>query len=238
MVQPILILMAMEAEAAPVAGALGLGPHENLHPRLPARVRVGDTSGSRVILVTHGLDERFGVDAIGTQPAAVTAWVAATHYKPRLIVNAGTAGGFSRHGGAIGDVYLSHGPVVYHHRRIPLGSFEPYGIGSYPSMDAGPLAKALNLKIGRLSTGDALDISDADARAIEASGASIKDMEGAAIAWVAALVGAPFLAVKSITDLVDGAHPTADQFIENLDHAVSRLAEVLPRLIHLLARSD
>src|SRR5262249_37906019 len=106
MVQPILILMPMEAEAAPVAQALGLGLPQPLHPQLSSQVRAGDISGSRTILVTHGRDERFGVDAIGTQPAAVTAWAAATHYKPRLIINAGTAGGFARHGAAIGDVYL------------------------------------------------------------------------------------------------------------------------------------
>jgi nucleoside phosphorylase len=233
--QPILILMAMEAEAAPVGEALKLGPPQALNPQLPSRVRIGDVSGSATILVTHGRDDHFGVDAIGTQPAAVTAWAAATHYRPRLIINAGTAGGFARHGAAVGDVYLSDGPVVYHHRRIPLGAFEPYGIGSYPSMEAGPLARALNLKLGRLTTGDSLDLSDADARAIESSGASIKDMEGAAIAWVASVLSVPFLAVKSITDLVDAPHRTADQFMQNLDHAVSRLAGVMPQLIPLLA---
>src|SRR5262245_1310562 len=183
MVQPILIVMAMEAEAAPIAEALGLSPPQRLHPQLPARVRVGDAAGSTVVLVTHGVDERFGVDAIGTQPAAVTAWAAATHFGARLIVNAGTAGGFARHGAAIGDVYLGQGPVVYHDRRIPLGAFGPYGVGSYPSMDASPIARSLNLKLARLTTGDSLDMCEADARAIDASGASIKDMEGAAVAY-------------------------------------------------------
>src|SRR5262245_14038334 len=116
MVQPILILMAMEAEAAPVAQTLALGKPERFHPQLQARVRAGNCAGATVLLVTHGQDDRFGVDAIGTQPAAVTAWAAASHYKPRLIINAGTAGGFARHGAAIGEVFLSQGPVVYHHR--------------------------------------------------------------------------------------------------------------------------
>jgi nucleoside phosphorylase len=230
--KPILIMMAMEAEAAPVAAALKLGPPEPLHPRLPARMRASASPG--LALVTHGQDPRFEVDAIGTQPAALTTWVAATRLSPRLIVNAGTAGGFARHGAAIGDVYLSHGPVVYHDRRIPLGDFEPYGIGSYPSIDAAPLARKLDLKLGRLTSGDSLDLCDADARAIDAGGGSVKDMEAAAVAWVADLLRIPFVGVKSITDLVDAEHPTPQQFVQNLDRAVSKLAEVMPRLIAAL----
>ena len=53
------------------------------------------------------LDQRFNVDAIGTQPAALTTWVAATRSQPRLIINAGTAGGFAQHGAAIGDIGVS-----------------------------------------------------------------------------------------------------------------------------------
>jgi nucleoside phosphorylase len=71
---------------------------------------------------------------------------------------------------------------------------------------------------------------------IARSGAHVKDMEAAAIAWVASLLDIPFLGVKSITDLVDGAHPTADQFTQNLCHAVGRLAGVMPRLLDALSR--
>ena len=42
------------------------------------------------------------------------------------------------------------------------------------------------------------------ARGAQESGAAVKEMEAAAVAYVAALFGTPLLAVKAITDIVDG----------------------------------
>src|SRR5262249_54866759 len=123
MPQRLLIVMAMHAEAEPVAAALGLGPPEPIHPALPARRFRGTFAGADIDLVGNGVDPRFGVDAIGTVPAALTTWTASLAFSPTMILNAGTAGGFARHGGEIGDIYLSHGPLVFHDRRIPLGAF-------------------------------------------------------------------------------------------------------------------
>lgn len=39
----------------------------------------------------------------------------------------------------------------------------------------------------------------------QAHGATIKEMEAAAIAWSANLFGTPMFCVKAITDIVDGA---------------------------------
>ena len=226
----------MAAEAQPIITTLGLSPAGNLHPILPSCTFEGRHGGAELVLVTHGRDARFNVDAIGTQPAAVTAFAAAPRFNPRLLINAGTAGGFARHGARIGDIYLSDGPVNYHHRRIPLGEFDPYGRGSYPSMNSASLAAKLGLKLARLITGDSLDLCDADAKVIESSGGAVKDMEAAAVAYVADLFQIPFLGVKSITDLVDAEHPTAAQFTKNLDQAVANLARALPALVDELDR--
>jgi Phosphorylase superfamily len=40
-------------------------------------------------------------------------------FKPDLLISAGTAGGFTAQGGAIGDVYISKA-VMHHDRRIPI----------------------------------------------------------------------------------------------------------------------
>jgi 5'-methylthioadenosine nucleosidase len=231
----VVIQMAMEAEAAPVVRALGLINPEPLAPPLAAQVWAGEHAGLQVRLVTHGRDPRFGVDAIGTQPAAVTAWVACERYRPAILLNAGTAGGFARAGAAIGDVYVSDGPVAFHDRRVPLGPFEACGVGSYPCLDCLSLAATLGLKLGQLTTGDSLDLCDADARAIEASGATVKDMEAASIAWVASIWATPFVALKAITDLVDGEHAATEAFVRNLDLAVRRLAERVPAVLEWLA---
>jgi 5'-methylthioadenosine nucleosidase len=234
----VVIQIAMEAEAKPCIDRLRcFGEPELLASPLPALVRAGVWRGATLRMVTHGVDARFGVDCIGTQPAAVTAWAACTRFRPRLIINAGTAGGFARERAEVGDVYITDGPIVFHDRRVPLGSFQACGIGSYPSLPSRALAAKVGLKLGRLTTGDSLDLSEADARQIAASGANVKDMEGAAIAWVASLLGVPFVGLKSITDLVDGEHPAAAQFVKNLQSATARLAEaldeVLPHLIGL-----
>ena len=46
------------------------------------------------------------------------------------------------------------------------------------------------------------------ARGAQESGAAVKEMEAAAVAYVAALFGTPLLAVKAITDIVDGERAT------------------------------
>ena len=45
-------------------------------------------------------------------------------------------------------------------------------------------------------------------------GACVKDMEAAAIAWVAETAKVPFFALKVVTDIVDGDRPTQDEFFE------------------------
>ena len=61
--------------------------------------------------------------------------------------------------------------------------------------------------------------------------ATVKDMEAAAIAWTAELSGTPFMALKVVTDIVDGGRPTQDEFFENLATAAASLQEKVPKLI-------
>jgi 5'-methylthioadenosine nucleosidase len=61
--------------------------------------------------------------------------------------------------------------------------------------------------------------------------ASVKDMEAAAIAWVAELSSTPFFSLKVVTDIVDGERPTHEEFLENLSSAASVLQKKLPEVI-------
>ena len=79
-----------------------------------------------------------------------------------------------------------------------------YGIWAVESPPAPRLVAALGLKTGVVSSGNSLNRGPEDRAALEASGACIKEMEGAAIAYVASLYSVPLLAVKAITDIVDG----------------------------------
>jgi nucleoside phosphorylase len=59
---------------------------------------------------------------------------------PDIIINAGTAGGFRRKGGEIGDVYISTF-MKYHDRRIPIHSFEAYSRGNFEAVKVDNLVK-------------------------------------------------------------------------------------------------
>ncbi|MCM2277175.1 MAG: 5'-methylthioadenosine nucleosidase [Oligoflexia bacterium] len=234
----IALLFAMEAEARPFVERLGLSQDAAFgDPRLPFvhyRGRYGNSL--ELLLSVNGRDPRFGVDNIGTEPATLNAYVTLRGFAPQLCISAGTAGGFRSRGGAIGDVYVSDRPLRFHDRRIPLPGFDAYGVGSYPAAPSGELARAVGLKQGGVSTGNSLDHTEKCLELIERGGASVKEMEAAAIAWVAWCLGTPFLALKAITDLVDGEHATEEEFLRNLEAASRALGEKLHRVLEYLDR--
>ena len=65
-------------------------------------------------------------------------------------------------------------------------------------------------------------------------GASVKEMEAAAVAWTCQQLGVPFVALKSITDLVDGGHATRGEFESNLATAAASLQAKLAAVLGLL----
>jgi 5'-methylthioadenosine nucleosidase len=229
MVRTVLVVMAMDVEAAPVRAALGTRPlaRPDWVGPMPFSWWEAERSGGRVVLSVNGRDPRHGVDAIGTEAAALATFAAARAVAPDLVVSAGTAGGWQRHGAAVGDVYLSGDRFVYHDRRIDLPGFDAYGVGSWPGVDTSGLAAQLGLRRGIVTSGDSLDESAEDAVRIRASGAEVKEMEAAAVAWVADLLRIPVLAVKAVTDLVDHPAPTAEQFTANLAVATERLRDAV-----------
>jgi len=229
----IVIQMAMRAEAAPVIERLGLDPCQGLGLGFDAYE--GEVETEHVALALAGVDERFGVDRIGTQPATLLAHLAIERWQPRLVLNAGTAGAFATHGASVGDVYLSRPPVVFHDRRIAIPGFDAYGVGSYACADPTTLARELGLETGVVTTGNALDLLETDLEMMRASGARVKEMEAAAIAWVCGLHDVDLIALKAITDLVDTEHPTEEAFLANLALASARLAEAVERVVRHLA---
>ncbi len=232
------LIFAMEAEAAPLIRALNLVLDPGFgDPRLPFRHYRGRYRDRfELLLSLNGKDPRFGVDNIGTEPAALNAYVTLSGFKPDLCINAGTAGGFRKRGGEIGDVYLSDRPLNFHDRRIPLpGGFEEYGFGSYPVANRSGMARELGLKEGGISTGNSLDFTARCLELIDRNEGAAKEMEAAAIGWVAWMLGVPFLALKSITDIVDGEHPAQEEFLRNLETASARIREKTLAVLDYLA---
>ncbi|CAK9162528.1 unnamed protein product [Ilex paraguariensis] len=175
----------------------------------------------------------IGVDSVGTIPASLVTYASIQALKPDLIINAGTAGGFKAKGACIGDVFLAS-DVAFHDRRNPIPVFDLYGVGLRQAFSTPNLSKELNLKVGKLSTGDSLDMCPQDNALIIANDATTKDMEGAAVAYVADLLKVPAIFIKAVTDVVDGDKPTADEFLQNLAAVTAALAETVPQVVDFI----
>lgn len=245
----IAIVMAMEAEAAPLRAALGaeavIRPEwaAALPPTVWHAPAGAAAVGCEVVLAVNGTDPRTGVDCIGSTAAALTTQVvvdrtvALAGRRPDLLLTVGTAGGWQRAGAEIGDVYLAWDRFVCHDRRIDLPGFDAFGRGDLPAADLRSHAAALGCRLGVVTTGDSLDESEVDAIRILESGAEVKEMEAAAVAWVGDLHGVPVGGVKAITDLVDSPAPTAEQFTDNLHAAAAALQNTTTALLDRFARN-
>eukprot|EP00967_Tisochrysis_lutea_P091124 scaffold130670_cov21-Tisochrysis_lutea.AAC.1 len=127
-------------------------------------------------------------------------------------------------GAAIGDVFVSDA-VMNHDRRIPLPSFDKYGLGHTKTLAVASMAADLGLKTGTVTSGkglcfahppeprdfglnissrmsllapagNSLDYTDKDMEIMTQHSAAVKEMEAGAIAWVAQLYQVPLLCVK------------------------------------------
>ena len=232
------IVMAMELEAAPLREALGAEAitSPDWARALPSRLFVAPARAGRpnVLLAVNGVDPVSGVACIGTTAAALTTQVAlhaASTPTPDLVLTVGTAGGWTRHGTAIGDTFLAWPHFSCHDRRIDLPGFQAYGDGNLAAADLRAHAEAIGCRVGIVTTGDSLDESPIDRDRILASGAIAKEMEAAAVAWVCHLHGVPVGGVKTITDLVDADEATPDQFMANLETATTALEETTLELL-------
>uniref|UniRef100_A0A2P2L7D3 Uncharacterized protein MANES_04G078800 n=1 Tax=Rhizophora mucronata TaxID=61149 RepID=A0A2P2L7D3_RHIMU len=115
-----------------------------------------------------------------------------------------------------------------------LQVFDLYGVGLRQGFSTPNLLKELNFKIGKLSTGDSLDLSSHDEEAIMANDATVKDIEGAAVAYVADFCKVPVIFVKAVTDIVDGDKPTAEEFLQNLAAVTSALDQAIAQIVDFI----
>lgn len=243
-VRNIIIVIAMEQEAMPIV--------EKFHLRrciptpfltgAPFVTWVGEVGSITLRVVWCGRDPRFGgVNNVATTAAAVATYASFVAFgAPELLISAGTAGGFKVAGACVGDVFLSS-KCVFHARRIPSDegsqNFEEYGFGHFRSPPLGALVVRAGLKLGVVSTSDSLDSSAIDLELMRSEGAAVKEMEAASVAWVCQAIGVPFVALKAITDIVDGTHATRGEFESNLHMASSNLQHKVALVLELLGNT-
>jgi 5'-methylthioadenosine/S-adenosylhomocysteine nucleosidase len=234
-IERVAIIMAMKQEAQPLIEEYSFYKLSKIFDaELPMEAYHIDKAGIEITIMLNGRDRDFDLDSVATQPATLAAFLAVQHFNPDLIINAGTAGGFAQRGSEIGDVYVSNRYIRYHDRRIPLPGFDRYGIGNYPCVNASKLATELGMKLANVSTGNSLDITPTDLAIINYETPVVKEMEAAAIAWVAHLYNIPFMAVKSITDLIDNQQTVEEEFIKNLAISSNNLKKKMMKIIDYL----
>ena len=228
------VYFAMRAEGMGLVERLGLEPQTPLDPDLPAvwyrgQVPRGDGDSGRedldVAIAFAGEDPIHGCDRIGTIPATLTAYLLCRRFKPDLLVNAGTCGGFQRAGASVGDIYVGS-KFLFHDRRIPLPKFDEFGVGRIPAAPVPEhLLEGLEASLGVVSTGDSFAPSTEEEAIYLAENVACKEMEAAAIATLCRDLDIPFLAIKAVTDLVDHPEPEAEAFQSNLARVSDLLAE-------------
>ena len=245
----ILLHVAMLSEARPLIDRFGLHEASPLDGSIPAHVW-RRAHGGPVALAVHGIDPEHACDRIGTETATLVAHLAIRSLRPKLVINAGTCGGFESRGASIGAIYVPS-RYLFHDQRVDLPRFRDFARGfidadaslteggtSAPAGDrrsAAAVAAAVGAQRGTLATGSSLDATPADMVLFSREGVVAKDMEGAAIARVCRDLRTPLVAVKAVTDMVDHHADTAAQFTRNLACATDRLCDALDRLFGALA---
>lgn len=235
--QNIVVLVAMEVEAKAILKRLNLKPVESTMDRDLPVVTYQSEPGSRlnISLIYSGKCKTYQVDRIGKEAAVLMAWESIKAFQPDLVISAGTAGGFKKKGANIGDVYISN--RIYYHDRLfhPVHELVDYGNGMFASCDVKHIAEKLGIKIGNVSTGNALMASQPEQAQMEKNNAELKEMEAAAIAEVAHLKNVPMFAIKTVTDFVDEEMLPSEQFRSNYKVALQSLSEKLDLFIQELA---
>ena len=197
----------------------------------------GLLGGRRVVLVKAG---------IGKVNAARCTQLLIDQYHPAAILNTGIAGGLAP-GLQVGDIVVADGLVQHDFDVTAFGHAKGYlctgGDSSVPTVFradrqlSGALTAAAQAVLGAekvhaglIATGDQF-ISGREKKAelYELFHASAAEMEGCAIAQVAALSGVPFAVIRAISDLADGtAAESYDTFEQQAaDHSAKTVKRAL-----------
>ena len=231
----ICFIIAMEGEAKGFINKLDLKELVKPFPSyIPVRVFQNNYHNLEITLLINGKDEKYNIDNIGTQAAVLTSYLAIKHYKPDLVINAGTAGAFRGRGLEIADVVIAQDKVYFHDRRIPIPVFREYGLGAYPLKDQVELISDLGLKSAIISTGNAFDFNKDDEQIMSEVNASLKDMEAASIAWLCDMANIPLMIIKSVTDFVDHENNNEEEFTNNFNRSVSNLTSKILEILEYI----
>ena len=208
-------VIAMDNEAQTVIGNLAGAAEEKLFGR---RVAKGKLNGADVAVVVSG---------IGIANAAAATQLALS-FAPETVYNVGVAGGLDPVM-EVGDLYEVESAVQYDFDLTQINGTE---FGTLNERDSPyiPFSTKGMYPAKILGSGDRFNDSPEDNALLLRLGASLRDMEGAAIANVCEKAGVACRSLKCVSD-VYGKGATAGQYLENLAKCMKILAEAIPAYV-------
>lgn len=148
------------------------------------------------------------------------------------IWNAGLCGGFGDQV-EVGGVYAVGQAVEYDFDLAQLNGTRVGQLDGFdtPYFPCAPLGAPCIRASLTLATGDRFNDSEADYELIVKDlGASLRDMEGAAIAQVCLRAGVPCFAVKCVTNVAGGGSMTG-QYLSNRERCLASLSSALGEIL-------
>ncbi len=183
-------------------------------------------------------DVAIATCGIGKVNVAAAAMMLVERYQPSLLAMTGTCGRVSA---ITGDTFWIASAVQHDYGVVRTGGFAHYQGGEWPMGPEGhpPFIAipdpGLTLPHAHIGSGDAfVACPDHSGALVDRLGIDLVDMEVAAMAQLAAKLGLPWAAIKSVTDDADGA--SAGDFRANLLLASMRAAAAMEQLLALMQK--
>ena len=170
----------------------------------------------------NGEDYFVVVSGVGKSNAAAATQLAIMETETDCIYNIGVAGGLEQSMN-IGDIYEISSAVQYDFdltqiNGTPMGTLNERASPFIPCAGDGRFERKI------LGTGDRFNDDKTDAELLESIGASLRDMEGAAMAHVCETAGVEFISYKCVSD-IRGSGSTAAQYMDNLKNCLEILTK-------------
>lgn len=179
--------------------------------------------GRRIVRGTlNGEDAFVVVSGVGKSNAAAATQLAIQETGTKRIFNLGVSGGLDP-AMRVGEIYEVADAVQYDFDLVQINGTE---MGTLNERDTPfiPCRAEGRFAAKTLGTGDRFNDSADDSALLKKLGASLRDMEGAAIAHVCETAGVEFVSYKCISD-VEGSGSMPEQYMENL----KKCLEILTR---------
>lgn len=177
----------------------------------------GEIDGREIVLLKSG---------IGKVNAAMATTILIERFSPSVIINTGSAGGFSQNL-SVGDIVISK-EVVHH--DVDATAFD-YAYGQVPQMPATFKADerlveqsraimnklGISYEVGLIATGDSFMSDERRINEVRKLFPQMlaAEMEGAAIAQVCYQYDVPFIIIRALSDIAGKDSPvTFDQFLQ------------------------